>query len=135
MIRKTYFILLMAFSNVVFSENISLLSYPDMFGENKLYIKNVGKSPVVVLTAKLSSSSMDHTLSYTVPYTFVKIDGVTVKLKQSLHQYFPVELKSGEMAFLYVAVKKDTKHISYEIPKEFGLAHGTWYGRVKLDIN
>ena len=70
------FLLLYVASFTANAEDLILVSYPDQFfGESKLYIKNVGDKPNVVLTANLANASSDLDQNFLVPYTFVKIDG------------------------------------------------------------
>ena len=132
--RLLLLIFLVLKCNLVFSDGLSLLVQPDFFGENKLYLKNDGDKPFVVLTAKLAKSFDENSINFSVPYAFVKIDGKTVKLKQNLGQYFPVTINSGEIAFLYVTLPKDIAVVSYEIDEDFGKNHKTWYGKIVLDI-
>tara|TARA_B100000809_G_C14679074_1_gene366188 strand:+ start:76 stop:486 length:411 start_codon:yes stop_codon:yes gene_type:complete len=129
------FLLLYVASFTANAEDLILVSYPDQFfGESKLYIKNVGDKPNVVLTANLANASSDLDQNFLVPYTFVKIDGESVHLKQSLNRYQPVELKPGEMAFLFVSIKSGIQNVSYEISEKFGTSHGTWHGIINLNL-
>ena len=123
---------LFVLSNLSVAESITLLSYPDMFGESRLYIKNSGSSTVVVLTENLVQTKIDSSIEIQVPYTFVKAGAETIKLKQSIDKYAPVELKSGELAFLNSTIPENAHDVSYSISKEFGEVHGTWHGTVKL---
>ena len=125
-------LILLVLSNLSVAESITLLSYPDMFGESRLYIKNSGSSTVVVLTENLVQTKIDSTVEIQAPYTFVKVEGKKINLKQSIVKYAPVELKSGEMAFLNSTIPESAQDVSYSISKEFGEVHGTWHGTVKL---
>jgi hypothetical protein len=130
--KYSLILILFALSNLSVAEGIALLSYPDMFGESRLYIKNSGPSKVVVLTENLVQTTIDSSIEIQVPYTFVKSGSETIKLKQSIVKYAPVELKPGEMAFLNSAISQSAKDVSYSISKEFGEVHGTWHGTVRL---
>lgn len=126
------FSMLFVLSNLSIAQSITLLSYPDMFGENWLYIKNTGNSNAIVLTENLVQTKIDESIEIQAPYTFVKIEGQEIKLKQSIGKYAPVELKPGEIAFLNSVIPKNSLNVSYSISKEFGEVHGTWHGTVKL---
>src|SRR6478609_2518872 len=86
------FSMLLILSNLSIAQSITLLSYPDMFGENWLYIKNTGNSNAIVLTENLVQTKIDESIEIQAPYTFVKIEGQEIKLKQSIGKYAPVEL-------------------------------------------
>lgn len=130
--KYSLILMLCVLSNLSIAEDITLLSYPDMFGESRLYIKNSGPSKVVVLTENLVQTKIDSLIEIQVPYTFVKAGSETIKLKQSIVKYAPVELKPGEMAFLNSTIPESSQEVSYSISKEFGEIHGTWHGTVKL---
>jgi hypothetical protein len=130
--KYSLILILFALSNLSVAEGIALLSYPDMFGESRLYIKNAGPSKVVVLTENLIQTTIDSSIEIQVPYTFVKSGSETIKLKQSIVKYAPVKLKPGEMAFLNSTIPQSAQDVSYSISKEFGEVHGTWHGTVRL---
>jgi len=125
-------LVLSLFSGMSQAESLALFNYPDMFGESRLYLKNIGDSKITVLTENLVQTSVESSIEIQAPYTFVKVEGETIKLKQSIVKYSPVELNPGEITFLNSMLPKNAGNVSYSISKEFGEIHGTWSGTVKL---
>ena len=104
-------------------------------GTKQVYIENIGKKEVLLLTKGLSYLTSGSKTEISPPrYVWIR-NGKKLKLKDSLEKYAPVLLKPGEITFIDTpSIRGNSGTVIYKIDSGWAELHGTWSGVIQDDF-